>query len=152
MTTDMAVDLSRLPTTLRRLIRSIGLPATLHLLTARGGTRWYLGGVRGRRDRKLLVSIIGQTAAEAFYAEFGGEAGRTEVTLPKADKILIQYRDAQIRADQTRSLAELAVMYRLTSRHIQNIRRGAEPEEPVENRQIDLFSAAAHCAGGARAP
>jgi Mor family transcriptional regulator len=92
-----------------------------------------------RRDRTLLKDLIGALAAEAFYAEFAGTA---EVTLPKADKILAQLRDAAICADQDHSLMELAVMYRLTSRQIQNIRaRGVAGHERGPDPQFDLFSA-----------
>ncbi|WP_051278450.1 Mor transcription activator family protein [Solimonas flava] len=136
--TPATVDLAPLPPMLRRLVRALGLPATLQLLEARGGTRFYLGGERGRRDRHVLADIIGKEAAEAFYREFGGVP---EVTLPKADKIVQQTRDAQIRADTEHSLMELAVMYRLTSRQVQNIRRGHDARE-WQDRQPDLFGAA----------
>jgi hypothetical protein len=150
MTTETPVDLSRLPPTFRRLIKAMGLPATLTLLQARGGTRFYVGGQRGRRDKQLLVSLVGDAAALAFYAEFaaadrprlrGGVA--SEITLPKLDKLALTYRDAMICADADRSLMELALMYRLTSRQIQNIRaKGPRARSEAETRQIDLFSAA----------
>lgn len=134
---DQAIDLKPLPPLLRRLIRSMGLPATMILLQARGGTRFYLGGVHARRDRQLLRDLVGVDASQAFYMEFGGGKG-SEVTLPKVDKIAMQIRDRAIRADQAHSLMELALIHRLTTRQIQNIRRGDEKPEWA-SRQADLF-------------
>ena len=140
MSAQTAINVAGLPTTMKRLIGAMGVSPALRLLQARGGTRFYLGGRRGRRDRRLLADLVGRDAAEGFYREFQRD-GATEVTLPKADKILIQVRDAEIRADQEHSLMELAMLHRLTSRQIQNIRsRAPEAANGVDERQIDLFS------------
>ncbi|HVT36068.1 MAG TPA: hypothetical protein VHE37_10800 [Nevskiaceae bacterium] len=148
------VDVAQLPTTMRRLIRAVGVPATMSLLEARGGTRVYLGGQRGRRDRQLLMQLLGEKGEAAFRREFTPPAmsharSASEVTLPKLDKIATQIRDAAIRADETHSLTQLALMFKLTSRQIQNIRKGL-PTTRIPPGQGDLFAADGRQGSGTR--
>lgn len=121
------IDVSALTPLLKRLVRAIGVPATVDLLQARGGTRLYFKGERKRNDRRLLRDLVGEDAATALYAEFRDHG--QELTLPKVDKILTQLRDRAIRAERGRGVGVeiLARKYRLTRRHVSNICAAPEP-------------------------
>lgn len=130
-----AIDDTQLPPQLRRLVRAIGLPATLALLKARGGTRLMLG--KNPAGASLLLDLIGHANTKALLAAF---EGATELMLPKADKLLAQARDRAIRDEHARghSLMVLALRYDLTSRHILNIISG-QPQASGESAQAGLF-------------
>lgn len=134
------VDTTQLIAKTRRIIDAIGLPATLALLQARGGTILELPhGRLYRQRRSMLVGLIGEAAAEAFLGAFAN--GERRMFLPKADKILLQVRNRAIRADDEHSNTELALAYKLTVRQIQTIRNTeTPPQKPT--RQGDLFSPA----------
>lgn len=132
-----------LPPSIKRMIRSIGLPATLTLLEALGGTRIQLSLGARRRVHRSLVELIGADASKALYAEFCVR-GVKELMLPKVDKILRQARDAAIRAEcETQQIATVALRYKLTMRQIQKIRRSSD--YPIWRRpappQLELFGA-----------
>lgn len=141
---EIAVDERLLPPQLRRMIAAIGLPATVVLLQARGGTRLKLptGRLRSRRSQ-VLSGLIGPEAAQAFQAEFC-RPGRASMDLPKADKILMQVRNAAIhREAEADSLAELALRYRLTIRQVQNILATKDwPAWRKPRPQLELFETA----------
>ena len=132
------IDLQPLSPQMRRLVRALGVAATLKLLEERGGTRVYISGGRQRADRRMLKALIGAEAAEAFYAEFGAHA--PELDLPKADKLLMQMRDDAIRLDKAQGLSFdlVARKYRLTRRRVIDI--CGEPGRPNSTAvQGDLF-------------
>ena len=114
---------------------------------------------------RAVVVALGLARAQEFLAEFGGinvhipkkytpRLGLTEaefvclrdqlgchlnsdgrVTLPKVDKILINYRNEKIRQEcENNSIAALAKKYDLCSRQIQNICRGHK-----NSFQLDIF-------------
>lgn len=111
------VDVSRYTPMLRRLIRAVGIGGTTTLLRWRGGCRLCLP-----RDprRSELCRYLSVAQVQGLIDVFG--AGMW-VTLPKPDKLYIAARNAEIRAahDDGDSLADLALRYGLTSRHISNI-------------------------------
>lgn len=126
----------------RRMIEAIGLPATVQLLEAWGGT--YLDLPQGRMWRKqggVLAQLIGEPLADKFHAEFAN--GERRMLLPKADKLLIQLRDREICAGaDAESVRDQALKYRLTTRQVQNIRkRGVKPVRSRPTAQLDMFTA-----------
>lgn len=116
MSEGIAIDESLLPPLLRQIVRAIGAPLALSLVRSRGGTRLHLA------DGPLLRDLIGPDATRALLTAF---AGRQEITLPKADKIIAQLRNHAIRAEAGgKSLMQQALEHDLTTRQVQNIRAG----------------------------
>lgn len=133
-----AIDASTLPPQLRRLVLTIGVADTLRLLKARGGTVIKLPR---REDRSYLRELLGADSARALIAAFEGEP---RVELPKADKILAQLRDREIRRDHLAhgvSLPTLAVRHDLTVRQIKNICAAETEPRMVPDRQLSLLDA-----------
>jgi hypothetical protein len=129
------IDERLLPPLLRQIVRAIGAPAALKLLKQRGGTRVYAS------DGPTLRQILGEEDARRFIAAM---APRTEVLLPKADKILAQLRNRVIRAEAaTKSLPEQALEHDLTVRQVINIRAGIEASNRPDPTH-DLFEPAQH--------
>lgn len=111
------IDVSPYTPMLRRLIRAIGIGGTTALLRWRGGCRLCLPHDPRRSELAQYLSI-GQV--QALIETFG--AGNP-VTLPKPDKLYLQARNCEIRVAHVQgdSLADLALRYGLTTRHIMNI-------------------------------
>ena len=129
------VELTQLPTQIRLLAAAIGLPATLCLLRARGGSP-YTVPIHGERS-EVLLKIMPAEAAKALSGEYGGQT----LTLPKLDKALIQIRNRRICAEAIagESLAMLARRYDLTTRHISNILAASDSYVSNHARQGSLF-------------
>ncbi|WP_158608541.1 Mor transcription activator family protein [Stagnimonas aquatica] len=148
MTDDLAkVDINRLiAPQLRKIAATIGLPDTLKLLRKRGGTKTH---VPQGPEARLFPDVLEDDKARNLARLF---TGHQYLTLPKADKILQELRDQQIRAEveQGRKLQAQALHYQLTERQILNIRRGDRGDKfrsvrDVETRrelQTDLFDSA----------
>jgi len=127
------VDRALLPPQLRRLVDVLGVAAATKLLKRRGGTRLVLS--RGQREGDLL-ELLGPAACMALYTAFEGQP---VIWLPKADKIVMQARDREIRKlhRQGHSLVSLALQFDLTSRHIQNILSAGPLEPPAQPGLFD---------------
>ena len=122
------VDPKLLPPQIRFYINVIGLPGTLKLLDAKGGTifRFPLSA-KGTQ----LEKILGYESANKLCEVIGGEIKE----LPKADKILMQLRDHAINeARKTMSASQAALKFNLTRRHIINL-----TNDEAENPNGDLF-------------
>lgn len=133
----LAVDEKLLTPMLRRLVRCIGLPATLKLLDKRGGLPLEIPK-RGRAS-VILVGLIGVDHAELLAVEF---AGGDAITLPMSDKIHAQIRNLAIRSEKAAcSYSALATRYGLTRRQIVNI-VGDQPENAGPDLFTDLEQAA----------
>lgn len=139
---EFALDERLLPPQIRRLIRAIGVADTLTVLQALGGTRLTVpkGRLRAQRCR-VLQPLIGPAQAKALYAEF---AGVKDIHLPKADKMLMQVRNAALKADsRTASVRTLALRYKLTERQVQYILANEDwPAWRKPQPQLDLFEIA----------
>lgn len=113
---DIEIELSQLGPQLKRLVRAIGVPATLRLLAARGGTRLKLP----LKPEGECLRFLAESDLSKLIAEF--EAG-TDLWLPMDDKINAQLRNASIRADYAAGVSrtQLALTHHLTIRQILNI-------------------------------
>lgn len=135
------IDQRELIPSIRRMISAMGLDKTLLLLETWGGT--YLSLQTGRQWRwheTTLSHLVGPHAAEAFGRAF---EGLTVMLLPKADSILRQLRDREIRAATgVESVRALALRYRMSERQVYNIRADLDPEAAGEgpDAQGDLFA------------
>lgn len=131
------VDVSAYTPMLRRLIRAVGLGGTTILLRWRGGCRLCLPREPRRSE---LCQYLTVAQVQGLIDVFG--AGMW-VTLPKPDKIYIAARNAEIRDShqQGDSLADLALRYGLTTRHISNIVAANDDgiEEVDDGVQSELF-------------
>nr|WP_275949576.1 Mor transcription activator family protein [Nevskia ramosa] len=67
-----------------------------------------------------MIDILGRDLAEQLVKAFADDV---VISLPKADKLLAQVRDAAIRLEHATgdSMAVLALRYDLTERHVLNI-------------------------------
>lgn len=109
------IDPKLLPPQMRLLVYAVGLPDTVKLLQARGGT-FFRFPLKARDS--LLADLIGLVPASKLCAELGGKTWE----LPKCDKILNKIRNIAIqKARETHSASEVARMFDLTRRHIINI-------------------------------
>lgn len=127
-----AVDeelLKALPAVLRAVVRALGYGRARDWLAEHGGVNV---SVPTRRTTALGLEPAELARLRAALAPHLDDAGR--VWLPKADKLFILARNAQIRKDRAAdSINALARRNRLSSRHILNICR------ENDDRQIDLF-------------
>lgn len=109
------IDASRLPTTARRLVSVMGIPATLALLNAFGGTRLELPSRYPQRSQ--LVEVIGLPAVRLLVAS---ELAGQRLDLPKADKLHWQLARAYCRAMQPhKTKRELSIELGCSSRYVQ---------------------------------
>lgn len=130
------VDL--LPPLLQDFERLIGLDATMALVRHSGGLRIYIPTPeRVTRDHPFAHEI-GLGSLLKLAEVYGGEA---HFQLPKAERALIQVRNARIaNAYSTHKTArELAVEYRLTERQIVRIVAAMGASAPDDRRQATLF-------------
>jgi len=106
----------------------------VRLLKARGGTRLWVPKASARSE--VLIDILGRDLAEQLVKAFVDEL---VISLPKADKMLAQVRDAAIRCEHTAgdSMAVLALRYDLTERHVLNVVHSEA--RPVWKQQPGLF-------------
>ncbi len=125
------IEARYLPPILQEIAALVGLPATLTLVKAYGGTRLY---VPKRFDPDHpIVKLIGHELAARLFERFGG---LDQFDVPKAAIAVKAARDAVIRAQRRDGAthARLAVLHRITERQVRNI---LGPE--VDDRQIGLF-------------
>ncbi|BCB28426.1 hypothetical protein SKTS_33120 [Sulfurimicrobium lacus] len=127
-----AVDdelLRTLPPLLRAVVRALGFGRAREWLAEHGGVNVTLPA---RRTQALLLEADELARLRHTLAPHLDAAGRC--WMPKADKLFIRVRDAQIRKDRpATSVNALARRENLSSRQILNICR--EDDE----RQFDLF-------------
>ena len=129
-----AVDeslLELLPPVLRAVVRALGVNRAREWLMDYGGRNVCVP--LGRCNVAQGLSQEEVARMRVTLANHMDENGR--VTIPKADKLLIHFRDQQIRKDRMKtSISMLSRRYNLTSRQIVNICREDDP-----GRQSVLF-------------
>ena len=130
------VDL--LPPLLQDFERLIGLEATMALVRQSGGLRIYIPTPERITPDHPFALEIGQANLLKLAEVYGGEA---HFQLPKAERALIQVRNARIaHAYSTHKTArELAVEYHLTERQIVRIVAEMGAAAPSNRRQATLF-------------
>ncbi|WP_424682939.1 hypothetical protein [Frateuria sp. YIM B11624] len=128
------VDAGDLPPRLAALAQVIGLPATLRLVEARGGTRFYVPE-QATTDH-WLAPLIGPGALALLVQHYG----REYLELDRAAAALRAARDRQIVADarEGASTATIALQCGLTQRQVFNILARANVGAPALD-QPDLF-------------
>lgn len=125
------IEARYLPPIVQEIADLIGLPATLKLVEAYGGTRLY---VPKRFDPDHpIVKLIGHELAALLFARFGGQ---DQFDVPRCVIAIKAARDKQIRAERRDGTthARLAVKHGLSERQIRNI---LGPE--VDDNQMGLF-------------
>lgn len=129
-----SVDETLLPPRLRQLVEVLGVPATLALLEAYGGTRVEFPEHADRSTKFCQVLNSGQLIA-LVASPLRGQ----RIELPKADKIQIQLRNQYIRSKKGElTKAELALELNVCTRTIQTIWNSDAPQATVANN-YDLF-------------
>lgn len=111
--------LRTLPPVLRGVVRALGWGRARDLLTRLGGQAVYVPAVK--------TSALGLCADELQRLRLTLEphlSSSRVVALPKADKLFLRWRDEQFARDMhNMSNVELARKYRLTTRHVLNLKR-----------------------------
>lgn len=120
------IDEGRLPPKMRLIVRLIGIADTLRLMRARPGLRIYVP--QRAEQAAALREIISPEAVAALCREYPG----IELSVPKPDAIVRQWRDAAIRAeaDAGATIPQLARHYDLTRRQVHNILHDADRDAP----------------------
>lgn len=129
------IDASDLPPRLAELASVIGLPATLRLVEARGGTRIYVPDTV--TSDSWLARLIGLIPFEALVKHYRREF----LVLDRAAAALRAVRDRRIIADHAEgaSTASLALECGLTQRQVFNI---LAQGDKASTSQPDLFQRA----------
>jgi len=121
--------LRTLPPVLRAVVQALGFGRARDFLSEHGGVNV---SIPRHRSRVLALTRVELFRLRAELAPHMDAAGR--VWLPKADKLFIRVRDAQIRRDRRHtSIRMLARQNHLSSRQILNICR------EDDDRQFCLF-------------
>ncbi len=130
------VDL--LPPLLQDFERLIGLEATMALVRHSGGLRIYIPTPERVTSDHPFAHVIGEDNLLKLAGVYGGEA---HFQLPKAERALIQVRNARIaQAYATHKTArELAVEYHLTEGQVVRIVAAVGATAPSDRRQARLF-------------
>ncbi|WP_416242755.1 hypothetical protein ACLSSQ_11640 [Azospira sp. APE16] len=127
-----AVDeelLKTLPPVLRAVVRALGFGRAREWLADHGGVNVTIPAFRTIALNLEPDELVRLRATLAPHLDAAGRC-----CLPKADKLFIRVRDAQIRKDRaSTSINTLARRNRLSSRQILNICR------EDDDRQFDLF-------------
>ncbi|MBD9405428.1 hypothetical protein IB236_08790 [Acidovorax sp. ACV02] len=133
-----AVPVELLPPLLQDFERLIGQDATMALVRHSGGLRIYIPTPERVTPDHPFAHEIGLDNLLKLAEVYGGEA---HFQLPKAERALIQVRNARIaHAYSTHKTArELAVEYHLTERQIVRIVAEMGVSAPGDRRQATLF-------------
>ena len=133
-----AVPLELLPPLLQDFVRLVGLDATMALVRHTGGLRIYIPTPDRVTPDHPFAHVMGLENLLKLAEAYGGES---HFQLPKAERALIQVRNARIaEAYRTHKTArELACEYHLTESQIVRIVAAMGATAPVDRRQAVLF-------------
>lgn len=124
-----AVNADLLPPQMRRLVRLIGMAATLTLLEKRGGVTLRIP--INADEAVVLQGILPMAAIVQLCEALGGQ----RLELPKIDKIVKQLRNLAMQNERKLlSAAQVALKYDLCRRQVINICKSV-----ADDRQADLF-------------
>ena len=133
-----AIPTELLPPLLQEFERLIGLEPTMALVRHSGGLRIYIPTPERVTADHIFAHVIGLENLLKLAEVYGGES---HFQLPKAERALIQVRNARIAQAYTthKTARELAVEYHLTERQVERILEAAGAEAPEDRRQALLF-------------
>ncbi|WP_422847591.1 Mor transcription activator family protein [Acidovorax sp. M14] len=133
-----AISIEFLPPLLQDFERLIGLEPTMALVRHSGGLRIYIPTPERVTADHIFAHVIGLENLLKLAEVYGGES---HFQLPKAERALIQVRNARIAQAYTthKTARELAVEYHLTERQVERILAAAGAEAPEDRRQAVLF-------------
>jgi Mor family transcriptional regulator len=133
-----AISTEFLPPLLQDFERLIGLEPTMALVRHSGGLRIYIPTPERVTADHIFAHVIGLENLLKLAEVYGGES---HFQLPKAERALIQVRNARIAQAYTthKTARELAVEYHLTERQVERILAAAGAEAPEDRRQAVLF-------------
>lgn len=133
-----AISIELLPPLLQEFERLIGLEPTMALVRHSGGLRIYIPTPERVTADHIFAHVIGLENLLKLAEVYGGES---HFQLPKAERALIQVRNARIAQAYTthKTARELAVEYHLTERQVERILAAAGAAAPEDRRQALLF-------------
>jgi hypothetical protein len=118
--------LKTLPPVLQGVVRALGFNRARHWLSLHGGVNVFIP-----RHRTTALGLAPEEIARLAHALANHIDHSGRVWLPKADKLFIHIRNAQIRKDRRHtSINDLARRNNLSSRHIVNICRESDDKQP----------------------
>lgn len=124
------IDLRILPHSVQRLVAIIGLPQTLVLLRARGGTIVHIPATLD--SSALVCRVLHRDAVAALIAS---DLAGVSLQLPKIDKYAAQLRNHAIRQSAgTLSPTAAAIAFGVSRQTIHHIRRSED-----DGQQGDFF-------------
>jgi hypothetical protein len=124
--------LKKLPPVLKIIIKTLGIKRGKEFLLQHGGRTVYFAKIS---TDNLNLSCEELTALNSALHIFLNADNK--ITLPKADKISIHFRNIEIRQKKsTHSLTELAAMYHLTTRHISNIIKNKSGKKRINGGMV----------------
>lgn len=133
-----------LPESARLLVRLIGLPKTVLLIQAWGGTIFPVSKNQTRHGQirfESLAEVVGMDAANIITRHFCGEV----LAIPRCLAAMIELRNRAIRSefdDITRSypashaVHELARKYQMTVRHVWRVMKQLDVVENTSQGQL----------------
>lgn len=144
----MSEAASNLPKSIRDLVDLVGMPATMALVRAYGGTCINKVPVHGAREggaiRVRLIELMGAEAALKLIQTYSGE----RLPIARCEAALRDERDTRIIAayDANTSAATLALREGMTERHVRNILKrvpgdggGLGQSPTASGEQLGLF-------------
>lgn len=119
--------LRTLPPVLAAVVRALGWGRARDFLQKHGGLPVYVPeGHTGKGSATLGLGVDELQRLRHVLAPHMHTSARV-IALPKADKLFLRWRDEEFARDMHRmSNAELARKYRLTTRHVLNLKRQCE--------------------------
>ncbi|WP_241085755.1 Mor transcription activator family protein [Candidatus Vondammii sp. HM_W22] len=125
-----------LPTSIQELIEVVGLAAALVIVAERGGVRLCVPA-QAAADH-WLAPLIGLPALTALVERYRGE----EIDIARCVAALRAVQEQQIASEAAAGVsnASLARRYGYTERGIRKLRRRAEDELTLADRQGQLFA------------
>ena len=125
----------------RDLVKILGLPDALRLVSHFGGGSLYLPHPSRLRPGNKIVEAIGLAAAVKLCAEWP----QLDVMLPRMCAEIRRMQERAIRREEGLSVTQIAWTYLTTERNVYRVRARAGDDAEIAaaaRAQLDLFSAA----------
>ena len=132
----------RLPPVLRAVVRALGWGRARDFLLNHGGLMVRLP-MAAPKDDRLWLGLTGAEVQRLLVTLAPHLMTGQLLSLPKADKLFAQWRNEEFARDMHNlSIRDLARKYKITSRHVLNLKRlvlGLDDQPGTRPGQIGLF-------------
>lgn len=130
---EVPLDAKQMPGVLREIASLIGPENAVKLAQTYGGIRIYVP--KRMKPEHPFAELLGFENACALSAELGG---LSRLSIPRFEKLIREARNQAILTDRSRgmSVRELALKYRVTEKHILNVRKAAARSGPCRRSSL----------------